>query len=686
MTGQPSKRDVPADQRPTMDVPLDRPPTPEGESSLEPPEGEGPITAPAPTFKSIPQKQATRDRVQRDDLPGPGQRFGDFELLNLLGSGSFAKVYLARQVSLDRQVALKISANRGTEARTLASLEHDHIVHVFSEIVDWEGDLRLLCMQYVPGTTLEHLIQVMARRPRTEWSGRAMVESIDVLSTHPAAFDAASMREREFLNSCDFVEAVCWMGARLAEALAYAHGIGVLHRDIKPANILLNRYGRPLLADFNIALDPQRDFGSAGEMFGGTLAYMAPEHLDAFNPDELASPELVDVRSDVYALGVVLFELLTGRHPFASASRESDMRKRLRAMAAQRRAPAPSPRGVNQDIPKVLDRVIRRCLDPNPAERYQTATELARALDGCREWRRMDSELPSLGPLTSIVTRRPFLMLMVLTFLPHVLGSLVNIPYNTLRIVDHLEPLQQTAFTNFSLVYNVVIYPAFIWMVYRLVAPAFRTLRDLDRSEFVAPSAVAHARRQILSLPYWALGLSCLGWLPGGFVFPLAIDLLAGNVTPAVYGHFLISFTISGLIALTYTFFGVQLIVLRVIYPQLWIDAQDFRQTAVQELGRRTHYFAFFQVLAGIIPLTGAMLMVGVEASGEMAFRLLVTGLIGAGMIGFGLANTVNNILLQTLGALLGTERWQRSKRRPTSKLTSAVAVSESESTLEQSD
>src|SRR5262245_36426187 len=87
-------------------------------------------------------------------LPEPGQRIGDFAILEVLGEGSFGKVYLARQLSLERLVALKVTAPRGREAHVLASLEHDHIVHVLSEVVDPEQNLRLLCMQYVPGTTL----------------------------------------------------------------------------------------------------------------------------------------------------------------------------------------------------------------------------------------------------------------------------------------------------------------------------------------------------------------------------------------------------------------------------------------------------------------------------------------------------------------------------------------------------
>src|SRR6266852_5803502 len=121
----------------------------------------------APTFRPMVEAREKGDRHLF-----PGQHLGDFELLRLLGKGSFGQVFLARQVSLDRQVALKVTANWGTEARTLARLEHDHIVQVYAEGV--ESDLRLLCMQYVAGTTLERVIHALHGLPRHEWNGRAI--------------------------------------------------------------------------------------------------------------------------------------------------------------------------------------------------------------------------------------------------------------------------------------------------------------------------------------------------------------------------------------------------------------------------------------------------------------------------------------------------------------------------------
>jgi serine/threonine protein kinase len=675
-----------------------------------------------PPTPSTKDRQAGRDAHEVDSAVSSQvpQRLGDFEILRLLGAGSFARVYLARQVSLDRLVALKVSGldsnkpgsahlveQAGSEARALAALEHDHIVRVFSEMVDAQRDLRLLCMQYVPGTTLARVINYLAQQPREEWSGRAVLDAIDRASFHPVDLDPAALRDREFLAGCDFIEAVCWVGARLAEALAYAHGHTVLHRDIKPANILLNRYGRPLLADFNLALDAQHMLGRRGETFGGTLDYMAPEHLDAFRvvytgsragricnpsgtqgrianpssgqgaevgpeqglapttvvPQSGEGPEAVDERSDLYALGVVLFELLTGElPPWPSAGPEppeQDLVGRLLHLARLRRGPAPSARRLHPATPEVLDGVLRRCLDGEPPRRYQKAAELADALEGCRELQRIDRELPPSRWLGRLVPAWPLLMICVLTLLPHALGSLVNITYNGLRIVSALTPGQQSVFFYFLLGYNLLVYGVAVAVFFRVVGPVLRTWHRLSGPDPPTAAEVTATRRQVLALPLWVIALSCLGWLPGGLLFPLAIHLFAEPVAPGVFCHFLVSFTVSGLIALTYSYFGVQFVSLRLFYPRLWIDGRGVRQQAREELRSVERRLWIFQALAGLIPLTGAVLMVQVGpeefvAGNYHTFRVLVTALIALGMAGFGVALLVSNQLSQTLTVLTG--------------------------------
>ena len=614
---------------------------------------DGPPTGLAPTFRSMVEAVGAGRPA---GLPRPGQHVGDFELLRVLGQGSFATVFLARQVSLDRQVALKVTADWGSEARTLARLEHDHIVPVFSEGV--ASGLRLLCMQYVAGTTLERVLDALQGRPRQERGGRAMLEVIDRLSTHPAALHPAALRGREELAEDDHVQAVCRVGARLAEALDYAHGQGVLHRDIKPANILVSQYGRPLLADFNLASRQDPAAGTAAGRLGGTLAYMAPEHLDAFNPEDDTPPGAVDQRSDTYALGVVLFELLTGELPSPTPPPGASLCETLRGLAAARRGGVRSPRQINPDVPPPLDRVIRRCLEPCPGRRYQTAGELARALQGCGELRRIERELPAPGPLTRAAAGRPFLMLAALALLPHVLGSAVNICYNAVRIVRALTAAQQGVFSWSVLGYNLLMYPACLAILVGVTVPGWKTLRGLERGQGIGAEQLAAVRRGVLRWPLWAVAVSCLGWLPGGALFPLAIAVFAGPLDVEVFGHFAVSFTMSGLIALTYTFFAVQFLVLRVFYCRLWVDGQGLGPAARAELGALGPRLRWFQLLAGLIPLVGAVLMVGVgpEISGYRTFRLLVTALLVLGMAGFGMATVAHNVLSQTLAVLVRPE------------------------------
>src|SRR5262249_7808720 len=114
------------------------------------------------------------------------------------------------------------------------------------------------------------------------------------------------------LDGRSYVDAILWLGARLAEGLAHAHERGILHRVLKPANGLMADDGQPLLLDFNLAEDIKLRSVVSASLVGGTLAYMAPEHLEAFHTGRRS----VDARSDLYSLGIILFELLAGRHPF----------------------------------------------------------------------------------------------------------------------------------------------------------------------------------------------------------------------------------------------------------------------------------------------------------------------------------------------------------------------------------
>lgn len=581
-----------------------------------------------------------------------GETFGDFELLALLGKGAFGQVFLARQISLARQVALKITANRGSEARTMAILEHDNIVQVFSESVEEELNLRLLCMQYVPGTTLGRVIEQVAENPISEVEGISFVEAIDAVSTAPAIFQVGVLKERELLATSDHVEAVCLIGTWLAEALAHAHKQGVLHRDIKPDNVLISQFGRPLLADFNLSLDPNELGGTPAGMFGGSPAYMSPEHLDAFNPTNPTPHTAVDERSDIYSLGVVIFELLALRQPFADQPSVRNVVELLQELGVQRRAGAPSVLDANAQAGEPLERVLSRCLRADPKERYQTADELAQDLSAARELQSVRRELPRETTFTTLATQHPLLVLLGVALLPNLLGSAVNIAYNLLRIIPQLTDGQQAVFERLLWGYNLVVYPVCVAWLFMCARPF---LRQSARS---AESTVelANIRRRVVAFPKWLIIISCLGWLPGGVLFPMVLNWLDGPIAPSIFGHFAADFAISGLIALTYSYFGVETVLLRSMYPRLLIGQSDPRGAARIELRSVGHRILLAQIGAGIIPLAGAVLLivVGPDADSDTLFRVLVSALIGIGMLGFVISIRMATILQKTVRVLTG--------------------------------
>ncbi len=280
------------------------------------------------------------------DLP-VGTIIGDFQIESLLGRGGLSRVYRARQRSLDRTVALKVTLVReehahGTdEGRTMAAVVHDHIVPVFSE--QTVGEFRLLAMGFIAGPTLAEFL----------------AEQRDTHNESRTSFACRTIRD-------------------LAQALAHAHRLGVLHCDIKPANILFTPDGRALLTDFNVAVRRDGVDGS-NHPVGGTLSYMAPEHLAMLTGR--SAPATVDERADLYSLGLVLFELLTGTWPFAESEATTDPLSAAAQLQAIRlaspvRFPATAPR-----LAPSLQSIVQKCLAPQPADRYRTADELADDLD-----------------------------------------------------------------------------------------------------------------------------------------------------------------------------------------------------------------------------------------------------------------------------------------------------------------
>jgi tetratricopeptide (TPR) repeat protein/ribosomal protein S27E len=269
-----------------------------------------------------------------------GQRFGHFELIEHLGTGGFGAVWKARDTQLDRTVAVKLP-HRGQlgqddtekflrEARAAAQLRHPNIVSVHEVGVDGQW-------VYIVSDLIEGL-------PLDKW-----------LADHPP--------------SCREAARLC---VKIADALQHAHEHGVIHRDLKPSNIMIDRAGEPHLMDFGLA---KRDTGEItmtldGQILG-TPAYMSPEQAKG-------QAHAADPCTDVYSLGVILFELLTRERPF-----RGDLRMLLKQVLED---DPPSPRKLNGHIPRDLETICLKCLQKEPARRYGTAKalseELSRFLSG----------------------------------------------------------------------------------------------------------------------------------------------------------------------------------------------------------------------------------------------------------------------------------------------------------------
>lgn len=587
----------------------------------------------------------------------PGDKVADYELIKPLGKGGFATVFLAKQLSLGRQVALKISPNRGHEAQTLASLEHDHIIQVFSETILENRQTRLLCMQYVAGTTLAEVMGNLTPEIRCNSTGCHFLNALDQVSSSTEEFRPTAMQERQQLSQANFFEVVCWLGAKLCSALEFAHRSGVLHRDIKPANILINSYGRPFLADFNLAT--QADSQEKTPV-GGTLPYMSPEQLRAFSSRQAEAWKLVDERSDLYSLGVVLHELATGYRPYTTTpGGDGPSSEGMAILLRDDFDEIPSLKQWNPAIPDCLDWIIRKCLAPEPDERFTSAAEMRQALESCRTHVKSLAQLPTPPSWTGYFHRHPFISLLMVSTVTNVLATAVNWSYNMIQIISDFTIAQKLAFQWVVIVYNLLAFPILVGFTAYLIYRRYQEWQALSDGHLVTEQEVVQLRQRLNFLATWSIMGSLSGWLPGGIIFPLAIHWGGAPLTTEQFLHFALSFTLSGLIAITYCYLGSQYIVLRVLLPRLCMTRSDEDDVLAVELRRVPFRLLFFQAMAGVIPLTGALLlvMIGSTHPGDGAFRVLVSVLIIFGMLGFVIALQITQYLQRVLQCLLRKSR-----------------------------
>jgi serine/threonine protein kinase len=300
---------------------------------------------------------------------------GDFRLIREVGRGGMGVVYEAEQLSLGRLVALKVLPFAATldpkqlqrfknEAQAAAHLHHTNIVPVHA--VGCERGVHYYAMQYIAGRTLAAMIHDLRRQAGKELPAPQPVSDPTGPAPTPSTRrpTAAATTER---SDPGFFRTVARLGVQAAEALEHAHQVGILHRDIKPGNLLVDVAGHLWVTDFGLAQMPTDvNLTLTGDLVG-TLRYMSPEQARA-------RPGLLDHRTDVYSLGVTLYELATLEPAFSGRDRQELLRQ---ITTEEPRAP----RRVNPAVPVELETIILKAMDKAPADRYPTARELAEDLD-----------------------------------------------------------------------------------------------------------------------------------------------------------------------------------------------------------------------------------------------------------------------------------------------------------------
>ncbi len=305
--------------------------------------------------------------------PEPGDELMGFRIVDRLGEGAFSRVYLAEDKSLgERLVAIKVCWNGAHEAWILGRLEHPNIVPVYSVCTHADSRVSLICMAYLGSTTLKDVLGAL-------WSGGHIPNGARDILNSQGGKDKPGYRHplvREtpgILKTGSYQEGCAYLALKIAEALAYAHEKGVLHLDLKPSNVLVDASGCPRLLDFNLATASSR----GAPRMGGTPAYMSPEQALCFIG--LADPASLDERSDIYSLGVMLYELLCGQLPPECSSRALATQDGS-SVTPQQTPVKLVPRWQAHTVCKSLREIVDRCLAVERDDRFASMADLVKSL------------------------------------------------------------------------------------------------------------------------------------------------------------------------------------------------------------------------------------------------------------------------------------------------------------------
>jgi serine/threonine protein kinase len=577
-----------------------------------------------------PSAEATASVASRKRPPEfkVGEQVDDFTIVQTLGSGAFANVYLARQESMSRLVALKVSKGSGEEPQALAQFDHPNIVRVFDERMVEQPPSHLLYMQFLPGGTLADVVSRVKHTPVGERSGELIVKSVDfaLLQTAQLVPERSDIRER--LRGMSWPMAVAWVGIQLARALESAHRRGVMHRDVKPANVLLSAEGVPKLADFNVSFSGIAGRAGAASSFGGSIGYMAPEHLRAISATALSQVEQVGARADLYSLGILLWELWQGHRPFETVGTPRSWTEAVQQQLESRDRIKPPDDGNSDALSRLLEKILRETLQKHPADRIGSGAELEARLvlalhpDAARIFD------PDPGTWQGWLSRRsPWWVAALVILTPNAIAGVYGYAYN---YADTLGPLfrriagLESTFQTLSTGINAVAFPLAVALVVYFTRRVVRGLEATANGR----SAGTVELRDCLELANRAAVIGGMLWCLAAVLYPTVLWSLFPEFTWREFGHFFLSHVICGGVAAIYPYFGIMIYASTVLYPRMvrpTLKDPEFDQ----RVARLVRHCERYLLMACGVPLLGASLLIvsAPEAKDVMLIALAATAM-----------------------------------------------------------
>ena len=495
----------------------------------------------------------------------PGDSVGDFDLLAQLGRGAFATVFLARQTSMQRLVALKISADKGHEGPTLAKLNHPHIVRVFDQRTVQEKSLRLMYMEYVAGGTLSDVVKQSKAQAR-DLDTSLFIEVLDGKLADAGNSAPVESSNRDWLLKADWPKVVAKIGSQLANAIKYTHCEGVLHRDIKPANVLLDEHGHPKLVDFNISYGNEIIGATAASSFGGSLGYMSPEQLEAIDSQHKRTADELGGDCDVYALGVSLYELLTGDRPFAKVT-NCEPSVMIKKILDQRK------RGLTEEqISKLVarDHLLGLAIASSLSADTQSRPDVA-SLEKQLQWAADDEvsgylEPPSLQWTNwrALICKFPWPFILAIVFGVSLFATWYVIAYNA---EESVPPDDHDLFLSIRQTINRTVYPIGFVLLIGLFWRTQKLLRRGDQAH--STEHVAAAIESNLSFGHTAAMLFTGLWTVCGLLFPILLLVKGADLPSSAWIDFPLSHFLAGLICGSFIFFGLTMLSIVAWHPRL---------------------------------------------------------------------------------------------------------------------